>query len=85
MLLLLMLLLKVTKVITGDQKMPKMGQNSLISSLFCPKGKKSLSQSPSQELEVGLRSRPYLLVLIIMTKKESDNFSGNVVFGYDRR
>ena len=36
---LLMLLLKVTKVTTGHQKLPKMGQNSIISS-FLPEGQK---------------------------------------------
>ena len=34
---------------------------------FCPKGKKSLCRSPPQELEVGPRSGPYLLVLIKVT------------------
>ena len=29
---------------------------------FCPKGQKSLGRSPPQELEVGPRSGPYLLV-----------------------
>ena len=42
-----MLLLKVTKVTTGHQKRPKMGQNSI--------------QAP-HEIEVGPRSWPYLLV-----------------------
>ena len=56
------LLLKVTKVTTGDQKLPKIGQHSIISSFFCSKGKKSLVWSPLQELEVGPRSGPYLLV-----------------------
>ena len=58
------LLIKVTKVTTAHQKLPKIGQISIISSLFCIKGKKSLSRSPPQELEVGLCSRPYLLVII---------------------
>ena len=64
---LLRLLLKVTKVTTGHQKFPKMGQNSIISSLFfCPKGEKSLGRRPKPS--TGARSRPrsgpYLLVLI---------------------
>ena len=50
---LLRLLLKVTKVTTGHKKLPKMGQNSIIS---------SEGRSPPQELEVGPRSGPYLLV-----------------------
>ena len=53
------LLLKVTKVTTGH---PKLGQNSLISSLFLPG--LGLGQSPPQELEVGQRSGPYLLVFV---------------------
>ena len=60
---LLMLLLKDTKVSTRHQKLPKMGQNSILSSFCCPKGKKSLGRSPPQELDVGPRSGPYLLVL----------------------
>ena len=35
---------------------------------LCPKGKKSLSRRPLQELEVGPRSRPFLLVCI-MTRR----------------
>ena len=67
--MLLRLLLKVTKVTTGHQKLPKMGQNSIISFYFCPKGKKALAEgrSPLQELEVGPRSGPYLLVIIQFT------------------
>ena len=53
---LLRLLLKVTKVTTGHQKWRKMGPNSIISS--------AEGQSPLQELEVGPRSGPYLLVII---------------------
>ena len=54
---LLMLLLKVTKVTTGHQKMPKMGQNSIINSFFARRAKKPFAkgQSPPQELEVGPR------------------------------
>ena len=55
---LLRLLLKVTKVNTGHQKLPKQHKKPF----FCPKGKKSLGRSPPQELEVGPRSGPYLLV-----------------------
>ena len=59
---LLMLLLKVIKVNTGHQKLPKMGQNSIISSLFFAQKKASVEgRSPPQELEVGPRSRRYLL------------------------
>ena len=55
---------KGTKVIAGDQKMPKMGQNSIISSFLAQRAKKVLSkgQSPPQELEVSPRSGLYLLV-----------------------
>ena len=53
---LLTLLLKVTKVTAGHQKWPIMGQNSIISSFFCPKGKKSLGQR--QKPSAGARSRP---------------------------
>ena len=61
---LLILLLKVTKVTTGHQKLPKIGQNSIIT-LFLPEGPKKASaegRSPPQELEEGQRSGPYLLV-----------------------
>ena len=57
-----MLLLKATKVTTGHQNLPKMGQNSIISSFFARRVKKALGQSPQQELEVGPRSGPYLVV-----------------------
>ena len=55
---------KVTKVTTGPQKWPKMGQNSIIRSFSAQRAKEALAegQSPPQELEVGLRSGPYLLV-----------------------
>ena len=61
---LLRLLLKVNKVTTGNQKWPKMGQNSIIRSFFAQRAKKALAkgQSPPQELEVGPRSGSYLLV-----------------------
>ena len=51
--MLLRLLLKVTKVTNGHQKLQEIGQNSIISSFFCPK-----------ELEVGPVSGPHLLVLV---------------------
>ena len=62
---LLMLLLKVTKVTTGHQKLPKMGQNSIIISFFARRAKKASAegQSPPQELEVSPRSGLYLLVV----------------------
>ena len=53
---LLRLQLKVTKVTTGHQKLPIMGQNSIISSFFCPKVKKSLGCRPKPS--AGARSRP---------------------------
>ena len=62
-----MLLLKVTKFTTGHQKLQKKnGQKQHNNLFFWPKGKKSLSQRPSppQELEVGPRSGPYLLVVL---------------------
>ena len=60
---LLRLLLKVTKVTTGHQKWPKIGQNSTITFYFARRAKIALGRSPPQELEVGPRSEPYLLVL----------------------
>ena len=62
-----MLLLKVTKVTTGHQKLPKVVQNSIISSFFARRAKKASAEgrSPPQELEVGPRSGPYLLVAVI--------------------
>ena len=58
------LLLNVTMVNTGHQKLPKMGQNSIKSSFFALSVKKASAEgrSPPQELEVGPRSGPYLLV-----------------------
>ena len=53
---LIRLLLKVTKVTTEQQKWPKMGRNSIISSFFCLKAKKSLGQRPKPSAEA--RSRP---------------------------
>ena len=43
-----------------------MGQNSLISSFFARRAKKASveGRSPPQELEVDLRSGPYLLVIV---------------------
>ena len=67
---LLMLVLKVTKVTTGHQKLLKMGQNSIISSFFARRSKKASAEGGSspQELEVGPRSWPYLLVTYDNTK-----------------
>ena len=50
-------------VTTGHQKLPKMGQNSIIPSFFARRGKKASAKgrSPPQEIEVGPRSGPYLL------------------------
>ena len=58
------LLLNVTMVTTGHQKLPKMGQNSIKSFFFALRAKKALAEgrSPPQDLEVGPRSGPYLLV-----------------------
>jgi hypothetical protein len=58
----LRLLLKVT---TRHQKLPKMAQNSIISTFFARWAKKGSDKgwSPPHELEVGPRSGPYLLVL----------------------
>ena len=66
---LLRLQLKATKVATKQQKLPKMGESSLIGSLFARRVKKALAkgQSSPQYLEVGLRSGPYLLVCPNMT------------------
>ena len=63
-LLLLKLLLKVTKVTTGHQKLPKMGQNSILRSFLARRAKKASAEgrSPPQELEVSPRSGLYLLV-----------------------
>ena len=48
---------------TEQQKQPKISKNSLISPVFSRRGKKPLAKGQSpQELEVGLRSGPYLLV-----------------------
>ena len=73
---LLMLLLKVTKVTIGHQKLPKVGQNSIITCFFARRAKKASAEgrSPPQELEVGPRSRPYLLVNFktILLKKETN-------------
>ena len=61
---LLRLLLKITEVTTKHQKWPKVSQNSIISSFFAQREKNSSAEgrSPPQELEVGPRSGPYLLV-----------------------
>ena len=49
--------------------MPKIGQNSIISSFFARRAKKASAEgrSPPQELEVGPRIGPYLLVVVIVT------------------
>ena len=54
-----------TKCYHGYYWTPKIAKNGSKQhkKLFaCPKGKKSLGRSPPQELEVGPRSGPYLLV-----------------------
>ena len=54
---------KLTKVTTEHQKLPKMGQNSIIST-FLPEGPKKASAkgwSPLQELEGGPRSSGFVL------------------------
>ena len=68
---LLRLLLKVTEVTTEHQKWPKVSQNSIKSSFFAQRAKKALAEGrrPPQELEVGLRSGPYLLVFLILECK----------------
>ena len=60
------LLVNVTRVTTRHQKSPKMGKNSIKRSFFARRAKKVLAEgrSPPQDLEVGPRSRPYLLVLV---------------------
>ena len=64
---LIRLLLNVIMVTTGHQKLLKIGQNSIKSSFFARRAKKASAEgrSPPQELEVGLRSGPYLLVRVI--------------------
>ena len=59
-------LLNVIKVTTEHKKLPKMGQNSIISSFFDRRAKKAWAkgQSPPQERKVGPCSGPYLLVLL---------------------
>ena len=51
-------------VTTGHQKLQKMGQNSKKSSFFAQRAAEASfkGQSPPQDLEVGPRSGPYLLV-----------------------
>ena len=69
----LRLLLTVTKVTTGHQQWPKIGQNSNKKKrAFPPQGQKKPSakrQSPPQELEVGPRRGSYLLVYMIRDDK----------------
>ena len=64
---------KVNKVTTKcyhgyywTPKIAKMGRNSIKSTFFARRAKKASAEgrSPPQELEVGPRSRPYLLVFI---------------------
>ena len=52
-------------VTTWHQKWPNMGQNSMMNSFFARRAIKASAkgQSPPQEIEVGRRSGPYLLVL----------------------
>ena len=53
-----------TKCYHGYYRIPKMGQNSIKSPFFARRAKKASveGRSPPQELEVGPRSGPYLLV-----------------------
>ena len=63
----------VTKVTSRHQKWPKMGQNSIISPYFAKKKNASAKgRSPPQELEVGVRSWPNLLVSIIRRRKKEE-------------
>ena len=59
---LLRLLLNASKVTTGHQKLPKIGQNSIISSLFARRAKKASAEGwcPPQELDVVFSSCPYI-------------------------
>ena len=70
------LLLNVTMVTTEHQKSSKMGQNSITSSFFAQRAKiaSAKGRSPPQELEVGPRSGPYLLVHV-----NSEKFTSNPV------
>ena len=49
-----------------DTKTRQKWAETALKALFLPEGQKSLSRSPQQELEVGLRSGPYLLVVIVI-------------------
>ena len=53
--------------------------NTVTSSFFCPKGKKALAKgrSPPVELEVSLRSGPYLLIKLILRNKLVKRFNDN--------
>ena len=54
-----MLLLKVTEVTTGDQKLLKIGTNSVKSSFFAPRHKKKASaEGRSPKPSAGARSKP---------------------------
>ena len=87
---LLRLLIKVTKVTTGHQKLPKMGQNRIISCFFFARRANNAlveGQSPPQELDVGLRSGPYLLVSIneslsILQKTHGEEKTVAVIVNY---
>ena len=48
----------------------------IVSSLFFPEGKKSLGRSPPQELEVGPRSEPYLLVFPQWSFRRQESWDG---------
>ena len=64
--MLLRLLLNGTEVTTEHNKWPKISTKSVKSYFFCKKGKKSLDQSPLQELE----ERPHNgLYLVVYTKR----------------
>ena len=55
---------KVTRI-TGGRKHSNKKQNTTLKGFYSQKGKKNLGWSPPEELEVGLRSRAYLLVRIL--------------------
>ena len=59
---------------TENQKGPKIGQNSIIRAFFAQSKKKIEGGIPPQELEVGPRSGPFLLVSF-KAHFPSENFS----------
>ena len=67
----LVLLFRFTEVTTEHQKLPEIGQNSIISPFYQERQKKVLTkgQSPPKELEVGPCSGPYLLLVYKNTDK----------------